>query len=55
MIQLCNPGLPGKKSIYFSSYDGSFSDVSYVYASRFYDASSFYHKAFVYEDFFVNN
>ena len=43
----------GKKVIYFSSYDGSFSAVSYAYASQFYDASSFYHKAFVYKDFLL--
>ena len=43
----------GKKLIYFSSYDGFFLAVSYAYASRFYDASSFYHKAFVYKDFFM--
>jgi len=46
-------GRSGKKIIYFSSYDGSFLAVSYAYASQFYDASSFYHKALVYKDFFV--
>jgi hypothetical protein len=53
MIQHYNdPRAAGKKFIYFSSYDGFFSAVSYAYASQFYDASSFYHKAFVYKDFF---
>jgi hypothetical protein len=35
-----------EKLTYSSSYDGSFSIFFYAYASLFYDASSFYHKAF---------
>jgi hypothetical protein len=56
MIQLSITPNPWgeRKFIYSFSYDGFFLAVSYAYASQFYDASSFYHKAFVYEDFLVN-
>ena len=46
----------GKEIIYFFSYDGSFSVFFYVYASQFYDASFFYHKAYsnIFLKMFIN-
>jgi hypothetical protein len=35
-----------QEPIYFSSYVGSFSVSSFFYASQFYDAFFFYHKAY---------
>ncbi len=43
---------PVKKTIYSSSYGGFFSIFSYAYASQFYDAYAFYHKAYE-NSFFV--
>jgi len=33
------------QKLIYASYDGSFLNVSYAYASQFYDAFFFYHKA----------
>jgi len=48
-----SPVKPGK-NLTFSSYDGSFLVFFYVYASQFYDAFFFYHKAYFVMNFFMN-
>jgi hypothetical protein len=45
LFELMKPLEPVKPTC-SSSYDGSFSVFFYAYASQFYDASFFYHKAY---------
>jgi len=45
----------GKQLICSSSYGDSFSIVSYAYASQFYDAYAFYHKAYSIQFLVINN